>query len=434
METATKTKGDVESTATNTVVVAVLAACFVALIGGFLLKGQCLAPDTFAVGKQYSHLCYNDIQPLYEFRAVSTDTFPYVNGSYTETGDLIDGANEYPVLTGLFFWVVGLLVDNGNDFLRMTAVLMAPFALLAAYLLTRMTGRRALMWAAAPALVYYAFHNWDLLAVAAVVAGVWFWYRGKSVWAAVMFGIGCALKMYPILFIVPLVLERWVAGRRDDAVKSFAAGAGTALAINLPFMLINFQGWWGTYKFHQLRGPNFDSIWGLLQTRYTWSLIQMPALNKTVAVLTLATFAVTIFYGWDRAKKEGVFPFLQVAGAFLVAFMLWNKVHSPQYTLWLLPFFALLRVNIGWWIAYTIVDTVAYVGIFRWFYDYSYLGTGLSSTTAKEAMVYAVWTRAVLLVILLVVFLRARSAVEDPDEFVSQPGPSLDPVGDPTTA
>lgn len=411
----TKTKSDVESSAPNTVVMAVLGACFVALLGGFLLKGQCLAPDAFAVGKQYSRLCYNDIQPLYSFRAVDSDTFPYVNGSYTETGEMVNGANEYPVLTGLFFWVIGLMVDNGNDFLRMTAVWMAPFALLAAYLLARMTGWRALMWAAAPALIYYAFHNWDLLAVAAVVAGVWFWSRGKSVWAAAMFGVGTALKMYPILFVVPLVLERWVAGRRADAVKSLAAGAGTALAINLPFMLINFQGWWGTYKFHQLRGPNFDSVWGLLQTRYTWSLIQMPALNRTVAVLTLSTFAVAVFYGWARAKKEGVFPFLQVAGAFLVTFMLWNKVHSPQYTLWLLPFFALIRVNVGWWVAYAIVDTVAYVGIFRWFYDYSYLNTGLASTTAKEAMVYAVWARAVLLGVLLVVFLRARSALEPDD-------------------
>ncbi len=388
----------------------VLAVCAAALVGGFLLKGQCLAPDAFGTGKQYSHLCYNDIQPLYSLREVATNTFPYVDGSYTDHGELINGANEYPVLTGLFFWFVGLFVDSDTGFLRWTAVLMAPFALVTAFLLARMTGWRALMWAAAPALVYYAFHNWDLLAVAAVVSGAWFWHRGKSVWAAVLFGVGAALKLFPILFVVPVVLERWVAGRRAEAGKVLAAGAGTALAFNLPFMLINFQGWWATYKFHQLRGPNFDSIWGLLQTRYIWSVIQMPTLNQTVAVLTLATFAVAIFYGWDRARKEGTFPVLQVAGALLVAFMLWNKVHSPQYTLWLLPFFVLIRVNVGWWIAYTVVDTVAYVGIFRWFYDFSYLGTGMSSTTAKEAMVYAVWTRAALLVVLLVVFLRARPA------------------------
>jgi hypothetical protein len=100
----------------------------------------------------------------------------------------------------------------------------------------------------------------------------------------------------------------------------------------------------------------------------------------------------------------------------------------------LLPFFALVRVNVGWWIAYAVVDTVAYVGIFRWFYDYSYLGTDMASTTAKEAMTYAVWTRAALLVALLVVFLRARSAVEPEREFPSHPSSSLDPVGDPTTA
>jgi uncharacterized membrane protein len=415
-----------------------LAACAVMLIAGFLLKSQCLDPPGFD-GRQYSRLCYNDIQPLYSFRAVETDTFPYVNGSYTADGNLIDGANEYPVLTGLFFWFVGLFVNSSNGFLQVTALLMAPFALLTAYLLARMTGWRALMWAAAPALVYYAFHNWDLLAVAAVVAGAWFWHRGKNVAAAVAFGVGAALKLYPIMFVVPLVVERWVAGRRSEAGRGeagrvLAAGAGTALAINLPFMLINFQGWWGTYKFHQLRGPNFDSIWGLLQTRYTWSLIQMPTLNTTVAVLTILTFITVLLAGAYRTWKGGAFPGIQVAGALLVTFMLWNKVHSPQYTLWLLPFFALLRVNLGWWIAYTIVDTVAYVGIFRWFYDYSYLGTGLASTTAKEAMVVAVWTRAALLVALLVVFLRARTAAAPESGFSSHPPSSLDAVGDPAVA
>lgn len=431
----TKTRSDLDrSPASDTVIYVVLAACAVALIGGFLLKAQCMAPDAYAVGKQYSRLCYNDIQPLYSIRAVETDTFPYINGTYTSDGQLINGANEYPVLTGLFFWFVGLFVGTSNGFFQMTAVFMAPFALITAFLLARMTGWRALMWAAAPALIYYAFHNWDLLAVAAVLSGFWFWYRGKSVWAAVLFGVGAALKLFPILFVLPLVLERWVAGRRAEAGKALAAGAGTALAINLPFMLINFQGWWATYKFHQVRGPNFDSIWGLLQTRYTWSFIQMPTLNQTVAVLTLATFAVAIFYGWDRARKEGSFPGIQVAAALLVTFMLWNKVHSPQYTLWLLPFFALVRVNVGWWIAYAVVDTVAYVGIFRWFYDYSYLGTDMTSTTAKEAMTYAVWARAALLVALLAVFLRARSAIEPEPEFPSHPSSSLGPVGDPTTA
>jgi uncharacterized membrane protein len=290
------------------------------------------------------------------------------------------------------------------------------------------------MLAASPAVVWYAFHNWDLLVVAAVVAGVWCWWKGHPLWAAALFGVGAALKMYPILFVVPLALESWTAGRRGEAGKVALSGGGTALALNLPFMLINFSGWWATYEYHRIRSGNYDSIWGLAVTRWTWPSIHMPALNRTVALLTIATFIVALVAGWRRARTDGRYPFLSVAAALLVAFMLWNKVHSPQYTLWLLPFFALLRVHVLWWVAYAVVDTVAYVSIFRWFFDSVYEGEGIA-TTAYGAMVYAVWGRALLLAALLVVFLRARPATEPELEpgsegFVSHPPPRLDPVGE----
>lgn len=410
------------------VVPTVLIVCLVMLIGGYLLKAQCLAPEAFAEGHQYSRLCYNDLQPLYGIRAVVDNTFPYVNGEFTADQQLIGGAVEYPVLTGLFLWFAGLFADDANAFLQWSALLLAPFGLIAAYLLARMTGWRALLWAASPALVWYSFHNWDLLVVAAVVGGIWSWHRGKNLMAAVWFGVGCALKMYPILFVAPLVLERWFSGKRDEAIKVLAAGAGTALAVNLPFMLINFDGWWATYAFHKVRGPNFDSIWGLLSDGGTGSSwLVMPRLNLTVAVLSIACFALALGAGWLRAKKDGVYPFLQVSAALLVVFLLWNKVHSPQYTLWLLPFFVVVRVHWLWWAAYAVVDTVAYFGIFKWFYDIVYQQE-VAGTPAKTAMVFAVWARAVLLLVLFVEFLRARRAVEP--ENVSHPPRSLDPVGD----
>lgn len=387
----------------------VLVVCFVMLMGGYLLKAQCLAPEAFPSGHQYSRLCYNDLQPLYGARAVVENTFPYINGEYTDDGQMIGGALEYPVLTGLFLWFSGLFAEDSNSFLQWSALFLAPFGLIAAYFLARMNGWRSLLWAASPALIWYSFHNWDLLVVASVVAGIWSWHRGRSLMAAVWFGIGAALKMYPILFVIPLALDRWYAGDRSLARKVFAAGAATALVVNLPFMLINFDGWWGTYAFHQVRGPNFDSIWGLLGDGSTATWLVMPRLNLTVALLTLTWFGLALLAGAWRAKKDGAYPFLQVAGAFLVAFLLWNKVHSPQYTLWLLPFFVVLRVHVLWWVAYAAVDTLAYVGIFKWFYDIVY-EQEFFATPAKNAMVAAVWARAALLFALFIAFLLARPA------------------------
>jgi len=371
------------------------------LLGGFLLKAQCTAPEGWD-GRQYSRLCYNDVQALYGARAIDVDQFPYVEGRLQDQ-ELTGGAIEYPVLTGMFMWLGGLFVDDSNSYLRVTSLLLAPFALIAAYLLGHMTGPRALMWAAAPALVLYSFHNWDLLAVAAAVAGVWFWWRNKDISAAVLFAVGGAFKLYPIFLLAPLVLyvvrkQGWARG-----VIVGSVGAATWIAINLPFALANFDGWIATYRFHSLRVGNFDSIWNL-----GFASLSADALNLVTGALTALGFATALLVGWVRSSGGRGYPFLQVSAAIVTTFLLFSKVHSPQYTLWLLPFFVLTTVSVGWWVAYSLVDLAVYIGVFRWFYDFSYEGEDF--TFFKKLMIGGVWGRAALLAMLFFVFLKARPA------------------------
>jgi uncharacterized membrane protein len=365
------------------------------------LKAQCLAGFD---GRQYSRLCYNDIQPLYDAREVE-EHFPYVEGELRESNrgaELVDGAIEYPVLTGLFMWVAGVFAEGSNGYLIVSAVLLAPFAAWTAGTLARMGGRRALMWAAAPAIVLYAFHNWDLLVVAAAVGGLWAWKRGRFELAAAYFAVGGALKLYPLFFLAPLALELWLRRDRARAARTVGIGFGVWALINAPFLTLNPAGWLATFEFHSLRGPNFDNMWQL-----AFPGASPVSLNSWTPILIGISFVVALVAG-TRRSNEGRFPGFAVCAAMVAAFMLWNKVHSPQYTLWLLPFFVVLRMHVGWWIAYAIADLAVYVGVFRWFYDFVYLGEDF--TAAKKLMIGGVWGRAVLLALLFVVFLRARVA------------------------
>ena len=430
------------------------------MIGGFFLKQRCSDPES----NNYRDLCYNDIQPLYGIRGIQAKTFPYVNGSL-ENGELVDGAIEYPVLTGVFMWVSGLFVDDFRAYLDASAILLAPFGLLAAYYLVRLTGRRALLFAAAPALVLYSFHNWDLLPVAAVVGGVWLWHRGRDFEAAALFGVGAALKMYSALFILPLALYRWKAGDRSGSLrlsfvpnKEVAAtavpvaeksrgssgliddrpgaarvllwGIGAFVLINLPFALINFDGWWATYEFHRARLPNYDTVW-LIGLNPDGSFGFSPeSLNLLTSVLIVGSFVAAVVTGLVGSRGKP-YPFLQVSAAALVGFLLWNKVHSPQYVLWLLPFFVLLRVSVWWWAAYSIADLAVYVGVFRWFYDFGFTQDLTASSLPKSLLIGGVWLRALLLVALYFVFLRSEPATEteQPESFASHPPPRVDDVG-----
>ncbi|MDP9067670.1 MAG: glycosyltransferase 87 family protein [Actinomycetota bacterium] len=386
------------------------------LLGGFMLKAQCTAAEGWD-GRQYSRLCYNDVQALYALREIDSDTFPYVEGRLRDQ-KLSGGAIEYPVLTGVFMWLSGLLVEGPNSYLRVTAILLMPFAMVTAYLLARMRGPRALMWAAAPALVLYSFHNWDLLAVAAAVGGIWFWWRERDIAAAVLLGVGGAFKLYPVFLLAPLALY---AGRRRGwrgAVTVSLAGAGTLVGINLPFALANFDGWIATYRFHSLRVGNFDSIWNL-----GFSTLDAATLNVVTGGMTALAFLAALVVGWFRSRDGSVYPFLEVAAAMVAAFLLFSKVHSPQYTLWILPFFALTNVSIAWWVAYSLVDLGVYVGVFRWFYDFIYEGEDF--TFFKKLMIAGVWSRAVLLAALFIAFLAVRRRVEPASEEVAEePAPA----------
>jgi uncharacterized membrane protein len=288
-----------------------------------------------------------------------------------------------------------------------SAAFLAPLFLLSAYLLARMARWRALLYAAAPAIVLYAFHNWDLLAVAATVGGLWCWWRRRPLWAAALFAIGACAKMYPAIFVAPLVFEGLFKKDWRAAANRLVVGAGTAVLINLPFIVINPQGWIATYQFHGSRPPNIDSIWGLkFAWRFGGTSWDVDTLNVVTAALLLTSFVAVFAVGWRRANRDGTYPFLQVCGAALSVFLLWNKVHSPQYTLWILPFLVLLETNILWWLAYTLVDALVYVNVF-------YVGR-LSLDLAAPYLQIGVFGRAALLAMLTVVFLRARSVVAQP--------------------
>jgi len=403
----------------DVVLLAVLATTGLGILLGYLAKTPCTGPpyDVWGISahfaeRKYSDLCYSDVQQLWVGRGVREHLFPYLQGRLLPgdppPGQLVDGAVEYPVVTGVFMWFAGLGAADDGGYLRTTALLLAPFGLLTAGLLVRLAGRRAFVWAAAPALVLYSVHNWDFLATACVAGAVYAWSRGRPGGAAMLLGLGAATKIYPGFLALPLLLERLALRDYRGAARVAAGAGGVWAAINLPVLLANPEGWWATYAFQAGREADLttNSIW-------FWGLpgLDPDQVNRWSAALIVASWALALIVGWSIARRTGRYPWLQVGAALLAAFLLFNKVYSPQYVLWLLPFFVLLRIRWGWWLSYLAVDLVLYVGLFRWYYD---ITRGGDFGLAKQAAVVGVWGKAVLLALLYVVFLLSSSVVRDP--------------------
>ncbi|HKN95621.1 MAG TPA: glycosyltransferase 87 family protein [Pseudonocardiaceae bacterium] len=431
--------------------VVLVLLCGVTLFLGYVNKDRCTGPTYNARGgsvdmllRGYRDVCYSDIQYLWTARGIDEHVFPYVHGGIDVRGHLFGGSVEYPVLTGMLMWLGAAYAHNDHQFLLYSSLLLAPFGLLTAWLLGRLSRWRALVWAIGPPLVLYAFHNWDLAVVACAVAAVYVVHRGwgraganrslvsRGVVAAVLLGLGFAFKLYPAIFALPLMLyvltggpggRDLPAGRRWQVRGAVVVGLtvlATALAVNLPFMLAGFRGWRASFTFQELRDVDLTTnsiwFWGFRPFSDPSNKTFQDLVDILSPTLILVAFVVACVLGWLRYRREGTYPWVAVSAAMLCGFLLFHKVHSPQYTLWLVPMFALVRVRSVWIALYYLADVAMCFGIFRYYYALTFHHpSGIYDGLAAQATAVGVWGRASLLVVLFFAFLASPATTDELD-------------------
>ncbi|MGH2724331.1 MAG: glycosyltransferase 87 family protein [Actinomycetota bacterium] len=367
----------------------VLALTVVTLAAGYLLKLPCLTAGW--TGQQYTRLCYSDVAALYASddrdRGLDEGRFPY-----------LEAGNEYPVLTGLAMGLAAVPARSYPAFFNWTAVLLTGAALATAWALHRMGGRRALLFAVAPTLAIYGFMNWDLLAVALATVGLLAYLRNRDLASGVLLGLGAAAKLYPALLLIPLVAGRLRDRRGADAGRLAGAAILAWAAVNLPFALAAPGRWSEFFRFNSARGADWDSAWFLLERHlgFAWP---RTLLNVLAAAAFVALGAV--FLRLARARRPG-FPAWTFGFALLVAFLLSSKVFSPQFGLWLLPWFALVLPDLRYFVAFSVADSAVFVTRFQFFARLADVGPGLPFAAFEVALL----VRAVVLVACVVAWAR----------------------------
>jgi uncharacterized membrane protein len=293
---------------------------------------------------------------------------------------------EYPVGIGAVKWLAAQPAHDSDEFLVVTALMLAAAALATAWLL-RPTGRRAYLFAASPLLVLYAFHNWDLLPVAATVAAAVAWRNGRHGAAGALLGLGGIAKVYPLLLVPAFMAERVRHGDRRGAAVLAAAAAAIVIVANAPVALINEAGWRTPFTFQSNRPADINSIWAWLPHHLTVSHLNLVTAALTAALVVAAVVCV----------GRGVSP-VATGAAIVAGTIAVGKVASPQYALWVVPFFSLLNVRTGWWLLFTVSELVFWTA----FFVQGYFGVHGSGYVEP-----AVFMRALVLGLLIPVFLRS---------------------------
>jgi uncharacterized membrane protein len=179
---------------------------------------------------------------------------------------------------------------------------------------------------------------------------------------------GIATKLYPIVF-APIIIAWYLArGERGRAFRFAGFTCATTLLIFAPFALAASTDFLSFLRYHELRGLQIESVpAGLLMLGHAFGFGEVgivenfgalhlvsPASAVVMRLLFpaflvgLASVAVLAFARFRYERIAMAQPCDQTLIAYalvsLLIFMLTNKVLSPQFVIWLLPFVALLPV------------------------------------------------------------------------------------------
>ena len=396
-----------------------IALVFLAL--GWSTKSPCLqtigsgTPEQRVANWQnqraYYELCYSDTVPLYGAELLSQGKFPY-KSSWLETDSKgqvktqYDGKTavrymEYPVLTGVYQYVSMALAKTYTAAAKATKlpvingvaeVVMffniSAFGLALAWLATvwgtaMLAGRRvwdAALVAASPILIFQIFTNFDALATGLAVGGLLAWARRRPVLAGVLIGLGVAAKLYPALILLPLFLLGLRTGRLRDAARAALVTAATWALVNLPVALRYPRGWSEFFRLNSRRGDDMDSLYNVVKSFTGWKgfdsglgFWQPPiALNTVVAVAFLLCCAAIGYIALTATRRPRL---AQLVFLVVAAFLLVNKVWSPQFSLWLVPLAVLALPHRRILLVWMTIDALVWVP--RMLYLYGEQNKGL---------------------------------------------------------
>lgn len=311
--------------------------------------------------RQYRLLCYSDVIPLLNTEQLRGERLPFLDACEPVEGRICD---EYPVVTMYVMRVVAWF-SGGSDasFFTVNALVMMGFAALIAVMLYVAVGARALYFALAPSLFVYGTINWDLVAVAFATAGLLFFFVRRDREAGAALGLGAATKLYPALLAWPLIVQRVRERRPDAAIVLGWTTIAAWLLVNLPFAILASTAWSTFFRFNSGRPPDFDSLWYIACRHFDLCLS-----TAVVNVGSLAAFLVSTAAVWlIKARRHPDFPRWTLGLPLLVAFLLTNKVYSPQYGLWLLPWFALALPRLDAFLVFSLTDVAVFLTRFTWF-------------------------------------------------------------------
>jgi hypothetical protein len=208
--------------------------------------------------------------------------------------------------------------------------------------------------------------RYDLFPAALTLLSLYLLLASRPGLSGFCIGIGAATKVYPFVVIPVMMLYLWINKEKQSLTKFILGGISSSLTL-IPFFIFAPK-WVAQFlAYHQQRGLQLESLLAgiilighlLGQTPVkvvsnfgAFHLVsqQADAALDWIPYLLILIFAIGIVFCFLNFKQSYKFnktiPARNIIVYFLVTiltFILTNKVFSPQYIVWILPFIPLVR-------------------------------------------------------------------------------------------
>ena len=285
----------------------------------------------------FDRFAYSDIASLYFRDGLANHPLPY-----------FDYSLEYPVGTGFLIYLMNAASRTMPQYFLLTSLAMTVSALWIAALVPRFPRGNLLLFAFSPALALYVNLNWDMWGVLLMVGALLLFARERDDLAAMVLAAAAWTKLFPILFLPFLMLDRLQRQGRRAAVRFAVVFMVTSMAINAPVLLLAPAGWSYFFRFNSERAGELNSLWGFFDP----SWLSTDEINHVNVALLLWGFVVLLML--QRRLPPGTW--LPACCAMLPWFFFVNKVYSPQYGLWIVAMLAVIGVTPALAVAWSAMD------------------------------------------------------------------------------
>ncbi len=298
---------------------------------------------------------------------------------YVNAGDVLDGKMpysesrfEYPPLSLVFMLIPRILTWDLNSFHYGCAILTYVFIVIGSYFLLKMADERiGCRWQTHLILLctiifgsYFVIARNDVYPTVMAIIALWFYMDRKYAPAFVIMSLAALTKLYPALFLIPMLIPFIL--RRDwrNFGIAFICIAAVGLLVESPFLLTDPDTAFAYLTYHSDRGIQVESVAssffmvynmifpGDLSVVFNYGSDNITGIGpdtlapymNTIMWAVLAVFFLAMLVriaraGMDEGKTYAVLGVMCVT--MLMLFIAFSKVYSAQYYIWivlLLPF------------------------------------------------------------------------------------------------